>query len=120
MIDFDVSVTPIEIDIMKLISVLEKSSTGFTVSRVTISNLTLAPGVEAKCALAGEKDVRSHIQVITGQRKFHISSIGAVFSILETQLRAEFTSDGRVAVSPEPSRELRSQLRQFLKACSKK
>lgn len=113
--DFDIAVAPIEIDLLRFVAVLSRRLEKVTVSRITVSNIRLSEGIEAKCVLVGENDVREQISTITGRRKFKVASIGLTFSIHETELRSEMSSDGRITVAMDMTEEIRTEIRQFMK-----
>jgi hypothetical protein len=113
--DFDIALVPIEIDLVRFVAALSRKFENVTVSRMTVSDIKLSEGVEAKCAIVGEKDVREHVQTITGRRKFRVTSIGLVFSMNEVELRSEIASDGRMTVATDLADDTRANLRQVLK-----
>ncbi len=113
--DFSIALTPLELDVMRFLSGLEKRAVDITVSRITISDMAVAIGIEAKCVLAGEQDVRRHVRTLTANRKFHVSSIGVRFTIDGIELIGEVSHEGRIVVSTSLSEGLRLHLRELVR-----
>lgn len=113
--DFSIALTPLELDVMRFLSVLEKRATDITVSRIVISEMTLAVGVEAKCILTGERDVRRHVRALTASRDFHVSSIGVRFAVNGIELTGEVSNEGRIVVSAGLSGQLLADFRQLVR-----
>jgi hypothetical protein len=113
--DFAVAITPVQLNVMRFLSSLENRANGLTVSRITICDMAVAVGVEAKCVLVGEHDVRRHVRAFTAKRKFQVSSIAATFVVNGIEMVGEINADGRVVISNNLSTELRTLFRELVR-----
>ena len=113
--DFTVALTPIELDVMRLLSALEKQASSLTVSRITIADMAVATGVEAKCILVGERDVRRHLRLLTANRKFRITSVWAGFALERVELSVEIAAEGRVIICGEVPDTIRVRFRELVR-----
>ena len=97
-LDFEVSISSIEIDVMRCLKKIESKAENVIVKSIFLTDLTLSSASQAQVTISGTEDVRSQVAKITGNRKYRVHKATFEARVLERGFKCEICSEGRANV----------------------